>query len=218
MNALKHGLSADPERLIGILLKDEDPAEFAAFYQDLTEAYAPQTPWEALLVRRLVVTAWRLERAWRATAQVTDHEREYNHYHHWSDPKPERRLRSLAWAFRANGGELSQLERYESTLMRYLNRTEEQLLKLKRRPLPDPETAEPPGRGEPVDEPLSESLTPDQTVTTESAPAGNRKSQPVSRSQTPVLPNEPKAAGGRILSTFPGQVGMITWLTRLWRR
>ena len=61
LNGLKHGLRAEQ-----VILPGEDPAEFEALRRALHDEWAPATLTRALLVDRLAVGAWRLQRATRA--------------------------------------------------------------------------------------------------------------------------------------------------------
>jgi hypothetical protein len=65
-NALKHGLRAEKFVLLG----DEDAAAFAALEDALIEELAPAGALQGLLARRLVVAAWRLERADRIESEL----------------------------------------------------------------------------------------------------------------------------------------------------
>ena len=62
-NSLKHGITAQ-----SVVLKDEDPEEFARLHQSYHETYAPEGPLEEQLVLQLVVSAWRIQRAYRSEA------------------------------------------------------------------------------------------------------------------------------------------------------
>jgi hypothetical protein len=57
MNAVKHGLTARQ-----IVLPSEDQDEFDSFRADLFSSLNPQSAFEAVLVERIVTTAWRLRR------------------------------------------------------------------------------------------------------------------------------------------------------------
>jgi hypothetical protein len=65
-NALKHGLRAEQF----VLLHDEDAGAFQAMADALADDLAPVGALQALLARRLVVAAWRLERADRIECQL----------------------------------------------------------------------------------------------------------------------------------------------------
>jgi hypothetical protein len=67
-NALKHGLRAEKF----VLLHDEDAAAFEAMAEALTEDLAPVGALQALLARRVVVAAWRLERAARIERELRE--------------------------------------------------------------------------------------------------------------------------------------------------
>jgi hypothetical protein len=65
-NALKHGFRAQTFEL----LHDEDAGAFEALAEALTEDLAPVGALQALLARRLVAAAWRLERADRIEREL----------------------------------------------------------------------------------------------------------------------------------------------------
>jgi hypothetical protein len=65
-NALKHGLRAEKF----VLLHDEDADQFEAMAEALADDLAPVGALQALLARRLVVAAWRLERADRIEREL----------------------------------------------------------------------------------------------------------------------------------------------------
>jgi hypothetical protein len=65
-NALKHGLRAEKF----VLLHDEDADQFEAMADALADDLAPVGALQALLARRLVVAAWRLERADRIEREL----------------------------------------------------------------------------------------------------------------------------------------------------
>jgi hypothetical protein len=65
-NALKHGLRAQKH----VVLPGESAAEFAALEASLLEELAPQGALQAVLARRVVAAAWRLERAERLETEL----------------------------------------------------------------------------------------------------------------------------------------------------
>ena len=71
-NALRHGLRAEKF----VLLHDEDAGAFEEMAQALTADLAPVGALQSLLARRLVVTAWRLERADRIERELFAHHAE----------------------------------------------------------------------------------------------------------------------------------------------
>jgi hypothetical protein len=119
-NALKHGLSGRPDRLNGVLLEDEDPQEFKLFFEDLFHSYAPQTGWEAQLVKRIAVTSWRLERLWREYASFFNRSR-IECLYSAKQPRP------LYDVITMKNLSMEGLIRYETALERSLQRTETQL-------------------------------------------------------------------------------------------
>lgn len=60
-NAIKHGLTAEPGRV----LAQEDPAERARLEAGLMDYWEPQGEQELLLVRQITDAAWRMQRAGR---------------------------------------------------------------------------------------------------------------------------------------------------------
>src|SRR5918994_2577772 len=71
-NALKHGLRAEKF----VLLHDEDAKQFEAMADALADDLAPVGALQAVLARRLVVAAWRLERADRIERELFAHHAE----------------------------------------------------------------------------------------------------------------------------------------------
>jgi hypothetical protein len=65
-NALKHGLRAQKY----LVLPEEDAAAFAALEAALLAELAPEGALQAVLARRIVAAAWRLERAERLEAEL----------------------------------------------------------------------------------------------------------------------------------------------------
>ena len=65
-NALKHGLRAQQH----VVLPGENAAEFKALEAALLEGLAPEGALQAVLARRVVAAAWRLERAEQIEAEL----------------------------------------------------------------------------------------------------------------------------------------------------
>ena len=65
LNAMKHGLLAEH-----VVVRGEDPAEFASFYESLVDEFLPQGPLEEQLVERVAVCGWRLRRIYRIEAGI----------------------------------------------------------------------------------------------------------------------------------------------------
>jgi hypothetical protein len=65
-NALKHGLRANKF----VLLHDESPKQFEALADGLAHDLAPRGALQTMLARRVVVAAWRLERADRIEPEL----------------------------------------------------------------------------------------------------------------------------------------------------
>ena len=70
-NALRHGLAAHQ-----VVSFDERHADFAAFYDDMRAALAPEDAFEEGLVERIAIASWRLRRVWRAEAAAINNEAE----------------------------------------------------------------------------------------------------------------------------------------------
>ena len=68
-NAMKHGLLAKE-----IVVRDEDPVEFACVLENLVDEYQPQGPLEGQLVERIAACMWRLRRLYRIEAGILTHE------------------------------------------------------------------------------------------------------------------------------------------------
>ncbi len=77
MNAMKHGLLA-----ADLVVRDEDPVEFAGVLENLVDELQPQGPLEEQLVERVAACMWRLRRLYRVEAEIFTYERltiELNH-------------------------------------------------------------------------------------------------------------------------------------------
>ncbi len=77
MNAMKHGLLA-----ADLVVRDEDPVEFAGVLENLVDELQPRGPLEAQLVERVAACMWRLRRLYRVEAGIYTYERltiELNH-------------------------------------------------------------------------------------------------------------------------------------------
>ena len=69
LNAMTHGLLA-----ADLIVRDEDPAEFAQVLEYLVDDLQPQGPLEALLVERVAACMWRLRRLYRVEAGIFNYE------------------------------------------------------------------------------------------------------------------------------------------------
>ncbi len=77
MNAMKHGLLA-----ADLVVRDEDPVEFAGVLENLVDGLQAQGPLEEQLVERVAACMWRLRRLYRVEAEIFTYERltiELNH-------------------------------------------------------------------------------------------------------------------------------------------
>ncbi len=69
MNAMKHGLLAEQ-----VVVRGEDPVEFAGVLESLVDEFQPQGPLEEQLVERVAACMWRLRRLYRIEAGILTHE------------------------------------------------------------------------------------------------------------------------------------------------
>ncbi len=69
MNAMKHGLLA-----ADLVVRDEDPVEFAGVLESIIDEFQPQGPLEEQLVERVAACMWRLRRLYRVEAGIFTHE------------------------------------------------------------------------------------------------------------------------------------------------
>ncbi len=70
MNAIKHGLLAAE-----LVVRDEDPVEFAGVLENLVDELRAQGPLEEQLVERVAACMWRLRRLYRVEAEIFTYER-----------------------------------------------------------------------------------------------------------------------------------------------
>jgi len=68
-NAMKHGLLAEE-----VVVRDEDPVEFASALESLFDEFQPQGSLEEQLVERVAACMWRLRRIYRVEAGIFTHE------------------------------------------------------------------------------------------------------------------------------------------------
>ncbi len=69
MNAMKHGLLAEQ-----VVVRGEDPVEFAGVLESLIGEFQPQGPLEEQLVERVAACMWRLRRLYRVEAGILTYE------------------------------------------------------------------------------------------------------------------------------------------------
>ncbi|MGH6984867.1 MAG: hypothetical protein ACREEI_11645 [Stellaceae bacterium] len=114
MNALKHGLTAQQ-----IVLFDETPEDFEAFFSEIIAALKPGDPIETQLAERIAVCAWRLRRSYRIEAAMFENVRRS-----WADGAPTitSRIEHLFVRVTAHDDHLAKLNRYEVSLERSLQR------------------------------------------------------------------------------------------------
>jgi len=144
-NAVSHGLLASSKN---VLLPGEDKKVFNVFMQGLLRDLAPVGDMEALLVERIVSSAWRLRRILRIELGIlatenSEARREtmlsWNPFKSESplgtgiEPMDEMKLIAIGMAFKrdASGGDaLGKLRRYESAIERSLYRALHELQRL----------------------------------------------------------------------------------------
>ncbi len=69
MNAMKHGLLA-----ADLVVRGEDPVEFAGVLENLVDELQPQGPLEEQLAERVAACMWRLRRLYRVEAGIFTYE------------------------------------------------------------------------------------------------------------------------------------------------
>jgi hypothetical protein len=137
-NAVKHGLLSQCP-----VLSDEDAGAYEELRMNLHGELEPETPFEMLLVNRLVSVQWRLARVPQVEAELIERMRH--------DPLGNDDGLGAAWTRDAGpyGGALARLARYETTLERSIARLMEELRRRRReRRARDKELAQQPPAGE----------------------------------------------------------------------
>jgi len=109
LNALRHGMTARQ-----LVATDEDFGDFARFSAELRATLAPADAVEEQMVEGIVVSTWRLRRAWRAEAALIKVQQRHANY----GDKPE--LAAVPVTLGAH--ELDRLVRYEAAIERLLER------------------------------------------------------------------------------------------------
>jgi len=109
LNALLHGMTAKQ-----LVVSLEDFGDFARFGAELRAALAPGDAFEEQLAESIVVTTWRLRRAWRTEAAAIQLETR------GADTRDKTKLAAIpaTWA----GSDLERISRYETALQRSLQR------------------------------------------------------------------------------------------------
>lgn len=110
-NSLRHGLTARQVVVLG-----EKAEDFAAFHADLQAALRPMDAMEEQIAERIAFCAWRLRRAARAEAGITNAAA-----HEWHRRNPGKSAHA-GIAFVNSVGEMLMLSRYERTLERAMHR------------------------------------------------------------------------------------------------
>ncbi|HKF71795.1 MAG TPA: hypothetical protein VKB68_08595 [Stellaceae bacterium] len=109
LNALRHGMTAKQ-----LVASDEDFGDFARFNAELRATLAPADAVEEQLVDGIVVSTWRLRRAWRTEAAVIKLEARRADY--WDKPHV------AAVPVSRAAQELERISRYEAALERLIQR------------------------------------------------------------------------------------------------
>ena len=150
-NSLKHGLTAGQI----VLMFGEGEDDFMRFHHQMRDALSPGDAVEEQLVERIVISAWRLRRAYRAEAGTMNDEldevRKYrvrNEIVGKEPPHP-------GVAFRDAAGQLETISRYEATIERAMRRA---MLMLERRQALRRKEAVPPPIALQIDGPEAEAL------------------------------------------------------------
>jgi hypothetical protein len=109
LNALRHGMTAKQ-----LVVSLEDFGDFARFSAELRAALAPGDALEEQLVESIVMTTWRLRRAWRTEAATIQLETRR------ADARDKIKVAAIpaTWA----GSDLERISRHESALQRSLQR------------------------------------------------------------------------------------------------
>jgi hypothetical protein len=109
LNALRHGMTAKQ-----LVASDEDFGDFARFSAELRATLAPADAVEEQLVDGIVVSTWRLRRAWRTEAAVIQLQARRADY--WDKPHV------AAVPISRAAQELERISRYEAALERLIQR------------------------------------------------------------------------------------------------
>lgn len=144
MNALKHGLTA-----AAVVLPTESATEFEAFRAAMVDRLAPADEIEAVLVERIVLTAWRLKRTAVAEVDLLKQEMRLDtQTHRFSAmlevirsgevPKVEPSAGMAFGGLLDGEDKLSKLSRYETTLERGLFRAMHELERLQAKRVGEP--------------------------------------------------------------------------------
>jgi hypothetical protein len=99
MNAMKHGLLA-----ADLVVRDEDPVEFAGVLEKLVNELQPQGPLEEQLVERVAACMWRLRRLYRVETGIFTYERLTIALNHASEEVAKYEVSDRDWALK--GGNL----------------------------------------------------------------------------------------------------------------
>jgi len=126
LNGVKHGLSAETLVLMG-----ENQADFDALIDSFEAEYQPATPTEELLVRQLVMAAWRQLRLYRAEAGFIRNEDRDRREAYRPDPylalNPDCQLGRIALGDAVNQNVLLNFHRFEVRLERSMRHAIQEL-------------------------------------------------------------------------------------------
>ena len=166
-NAQRHGLTAQP-----VILFDEQARDFTQFHDGLRAALDPADVAEEELVERIVICAWRLQRAWRAETSIINNAARETREH---DIEP-----SLGGSFCRVSAAMVMLSRYETALDRSLRRAHAQLERRQAR-----------RRGETVLAPISIEVDGLDGIAGDDSPQG----KPENCQTKPIFPGLPPGGG-----------------------
>ncbi len=95
MNAMKHGLLA-----ADLVVRDENPIEFAGVLENLVDDFQAQGPLEEQLVERVAACMWRLRRLYRVEAEIFTYERLTIELNHASEEVAKYEVSDMVWDLR----------------------------------------------------------------------------------------------------------------------
>ncbi len=124
---MKHGLLAEH-----VVVRGEDPAEFAGVLENLVDELRPQGPLEQQLVERVAACMWRLRRLYRVEAGIFQYEITKIESDNASEYGREQAV-TLGAAFRGDAvrvSAISKLSRYETAIERSLYRALHELQRI----------------------------------------------------------------------------------------
>jgi hypothetical protein len=94
-NATKHGLLAEE-----VIVREEDPIEFAGVLENLVDELQPQGPLEEQLIERVAACMWRLRRLYRVEVEIFNYERLTIELNHASEEVAKYEVSDRVWELR----------------------------------------------------------------------------------------------------------------------